>query len=265
MPDQDTSDALPVPRPGEGGGARRADAGRGAISGGPTPTRRALFRAGAAAGVAAALPAVAQQAPALFLDEREMALSRAITARLIPADEHGPSAADLDVPVFISRQLAGPFGRGACTYMAGPFAEGTPEQGYQAEWTPADLYRRGLARFDAAVAAEGARFDRLAPDRQDGVLKRREAGELDLSPVPAAPFFLQVLNNTTEGFFADPVYGGNKGMAAWRMIGFPGAHGAYLEEVERHGVPYTRPPASLVEFEGHGHDHGAGGRARGRG
>lgn len=226
----------------------------------PAPTRRTLFRAGTAAAVATALPAGAQPAPETFLTAREMALLRAVTARLIPADAHSPSAADLDVPVFITRQLAGPFGRGARTYIEGPFADGTPEQGYQSEWRPADMYRQGLARFDAVVAAEGAAFDQLAPDRQDEVLKRWEAGRLDLSPVPGALFFRQVLENTVEGFFADPVYGGNKGMAAWRMIGFPGAHAAYLDEVERHGVPFDRPPVSLADFQNHehvAHGHGA--------
>jgi gluconate 2-dehydrogenase gamma chain len=25
-----------------------------------------------------------------------------------------------------------------------------------------------------------------------------------------------------EGMFADPIYGGNRGKAAWKMLGFPG-------------------------------------------
>ncbi len=212
-------------------------------------TRRTLFRAGAAV----ALPAGAQPVPPGLLTGREMALLYAITARLIPADAYSPSAAELDAPVFISRKLAGPFGQGARTYTEGPFGPGTPEQGFQSEWKPADLYRQGLLRFNQAVAAEGVPFDQMAPDEQDAVLRRWKAGKLDLAPVPAALFFKQVVANTIEGFFADPVYGGNKGMAAWRMIGFPGAHAAYLDEVERHGVPFDRPPVSLAEFHAHGH------------
>ena len=30
-----------------------------------------------------------------------------------------------------------------------------------------------------------------------------------------------------EGMFADPVYGGNKDFAGWRLVGFPGAQPAF--------------------------------------
>jgi hypothetical protein len=35
---------------------------------------------------------------------------------------------------------------------------------------------------------------------------------------------------------SDPTEGGNKDMAAWKMIGFPGAYAACVDEVERHGI-----------------------------
>jgi hypothetical protein len=47
------------------------------------------------------------------------------------------------------------------------------------------------------------------------------------------------------GFFADPVYGGNKDMASWKMIGFPGAHYNYREWVDRHNQPVTLAPVSI--------------------
>ena len=34
-------------------------------------------------------------------------------------------------------------------------------------------------------------------------------------------------------------------MAAWKMIGFPGAYANYYELVDQHGVAFTRPPMSL--------------------
>lgn len=222
----------------------------------PAPGRRDLFRAAGAVGALAAVPGstAAQDQPARYLTAREEVLLRAVAARLIPADAHTPSGADMGCVEFISRQLAGPFGQAARTYAEGAFAEGTPEQGWQSEWKPADLYRQGLARFDQAVPG----FDAMPPAEQDRILHRLEAGEIDLGPVPAKLFFQQVLSNTTEGFFADPVYGGNRDMAAWRMIGFPGAHAAYLQEVERHNVAYDRAPVSLAELGGHGHGHGPG-------
>ena len=59
---------------------------------------------------------------------------------------------------------------------------------------------------------------------------------------------------TVEGFFSDPVYGGNRDMVAWRMIGFPGAYASYYEVVDQHGIKIDRAPTSLAE-DVHGHVH----------
>ena len=37
-----------------------------------------------------------------------------------------------------------------------------------------------------------------------------------------------------EGFFSDPVYGGNRNMVGWSMIGFPGTRYDYRDLVDRH-------------------------------
>jgi gluconate 2-dehydrogenase gamma chain len=69
-------------------------------------------------------------------------------------------------------------------------------------------------------------------------------------------FFSLLLAMTVEGFFSDPVYGGNREMVAWRMIGFPGAYADYYEAIDRHGVKFEREPMSLAEDRrGHLHVH----------
>jgi gluconate 2-dehydrogenase gamma chain len=60
-------------------------------------------------------------------------------------------------------------------------------------------------------------------------------------------FFWQ---NTQEGYFSDPSYGGNKDAAAWSMIGFPGARGDYLEWVDQYGKKYPYPPTTIQAAEG---------------
>ena len=40
-------------------------------------------------------------------------------------------------------------------------------------------------------------------------------------------------------------------MAAWRMIGFPGAYASYFEAVDRHGAKFEREPMSLAEDAQH--------------
>ncbi len=48
-----------------------------------------------------------------------------------------------------------------------------------------------------------------------------ENGSIALKDVKSADFFALLLQNTQEGFFADPIYGGNRDMAGWKLVGFP--------------------------------------------
>ena len=59
-------------------------------------------------------------------------------------------------------------------------------------------------------------------------------------------FFELLLQNTREGFFADPLYGGNRDMVGWKMIGFPGARYDYRDWVEHHNEKYPRPPVAIT-------------------
>ncbi len=49
----------------------------------------------------------------------------------------------------------------------------------------------------------------------------------------ATEFFEQALQHTIEGFFADPIYGGNREMVSWKLIGFPGARYDYRDFVTK--------------------------------
>ena len=185
-----------------------------------------------------------------FFTPTEVAFIEAAVGRLIPSDPLGPGAVEANVPFFLDRQLAGKFGRGDHYYLRGPWPKGTPEQGYQSRFNPAQLYRAAIAAIDRYVGANfnGAAFSKLATDDQDGVLKGLESGEIELDgSVDGKSFFDMLLQNTKEGYFSDPIYGGNKNMAAWKMIGFPGAHYDYKEWVSRHGEPVPYPP---VGFKG---------------
>jgi gluconate 2-dehydrogenase gamma chain len=94
----------------------------------------------------------------------------------------------------------------------------------------------------------------MSADQQDAYLQRLEAGGQDLGGVPSEVFFAHLWESTVEGFFSDPVYGGNRNMLAWRMIGFPGAYASYYDLVDRHGITIDRPPTSLAQ-DVHGHVH----------
>jgi gluconate 2-dehydrogenase gamma chain len=201
-------------------------------------------------GAADSPPQAAAGSGYLFFKEPELAFVQAAVGRLIPNDPVGPGAVEAGVPYFLDRQLAGPFGRGDHYFLGGPWKKGLPEQGYQMRFAPAQLYRAAIAAIDKHVAAQmsGRSFAQLSPADQDQVLKGLESGAIQLADgVESKPFFAMLLQNTKEGYFSDPIYGGNRDMAAWKMIGFPGAHYDYSEWVSRHG---ERVPYPTVGFKG---------------
>ena len=79
---------------------------------------------------------------------------------------------------------------------------------------------------------------------RDDLLKQLEAGKPQFDAVPAKIFFNLLLQNTKEGFFCDPIHGGNKGMVGWTMIGFPGARADFMDWVERN-EQYPFPAVSI--------------------
>jgi Gluconate 2-dehydrogenase subunit 3 len=159
-----------------------------------------------------------------FLNSVEAQFVEAAVDTLIPSDQVGPGALELGVAPFIDRQLAGSYGKGYRLYLEGPFAEGTPEQGYQLKLTPAELMKAGIADVNAYVRAKhDSNFADLKPGERAVVLGDIEKGKIGLATVPNATFFSLLLQLTVEGYFSDPIHGGNKNKAAWKMIGFPGA------------------------------------------
>jgi gluconate 2-dehydrogenase gamma chain len=224
-------------------------------------SRRSFFKAAGAAfavtavdarAAASGSSAPAAQPPAyLFFNPDEARLIEAATERLIPADENGPGALAAGVPSYIDKQLAGAWGAGERLYRGGPWHPGLPTQGYQLPFTPAELFRNALRGIQADLAKRAIpSFAKLGAADQDAYLKSLQTGNTDLNGVPSNIFFESLLDLTIEGFFSDPVYGGNKDMAAWKMIGFPGAYASFYELVDQHGIAYTRAPMSLSQNGG---------------
>lgn len=221
------------------------------------PSRRTFLKASAATVTIAGMPISAQaqneSKPASledykseFFNAEEWAFVMAACARLIPSDGDGPGAIEARVPVFIDRQLAGDFGKAADWYMEGPHDPAAdPNLGYQTPLTPAEVYRKAIPVFDKWCAdnkSDG--FAKLKPGDQDAALQALEKGAVGLPP-EQRDFFTLLWQNTREGYFADPQYGGNHQMQAWVYIGFPGARGSYLSWVEKHNKKYPLGPVSI--------------------
>lgn len=186
--------------------------------------------------------------PYLFFTPTEAAAIDAIVDRLIPTDELGAGGKDAGCTVFIDRQLAGPYGSSDWLYMQGPFsANPLPSQGLQSPLTPRQQYRQGLAALSAyCKAAYGGRgFAQLNAEEQDKLLTGLEKGEVKLPGFDSKMLFQAVYANTIEGYFADPIYGGNRDMVGWKLVGFPGTRYDYRDVIANPNKAYAIPPVGL--------------------
>jgi gluconate 2-dehydrogenase gamma chain len=214
----------------------------------------AVAMLGSGAGIAASETALAQNtAPAsdtytpTYFNTDEWAFINAAVDHLIPSNEDGPGGVELGVPQFIDKQMETSYGHGGFWYMSGPFVPDSDfTLGYQLRYTPRELYRASIADINALCQkAHGKNFSDLDGATQDAVLGQLEKGSVTLPNVKAIEFFIQLLANTKEGYFADPIYGGNRNMGGWTMIGFPGARADFKDWVVQPGKIYPLGPVSI--------------------
>ena len=195
-------------------------------------------------------PAVTDYRPSFFTSA-EWQFLNAACARLIPADEHGPGAVEVGVPQYIDRQMSTPWAEGASWYMQGPFFEAPAEFGYQSQLTPKQQFRLGIKAIDALCQEHLTQpFTGLNPTQQDDVLRQIEKGSLASPEIHLPTFFSSfLLKYVMEGYFCDPMYGGNKDMAAWKMIGHPGARADFVDWVGE-AKPYPYGPVGIYGERG---------------
>jgi gluconate 2-dehydrogenase gamma chain len=193
-------------------------------------------------------PAAAKPGPWLFFTGAEGRAIEALADRIIPPDSDTPGGKDSGCAVFIDRQLAGPYGRQEGLYLRPPFQAGAKNQGPQSQEGPTQNYRVGLAALDQASKERfgGKSFSEVSDADKDQFLDQVESGAVKLDGIDGQSFFAQVIKDVQMGFFADPIYGGNRNMAAWKMIGYPGARYNYLDWVNRHNERFPLPPVSLT-------------------
>jgi len=155
-----------------------------------------------------------------FFNQEDAATVAAFTERLMPGAEGKPGARDAGVLNYIDLALAGAYA------------------------DLQDFYRRGLAQLDAYCRKTYSdSFSRLDATRQDEVITALEQGKATGFTWPAAQeFFNTIRTQTMEGMFADPVYGGNKDFAGWRLVGFPGAQAIFTPADMRSRLAFTRAP-----------------------
>ena len=122
-----------------------------------------------------------------------------------------------------------------------------------------DFYRRGLAAARRLLPAthKASRSRGSSAAQQDEVITALEQGKATGFTWPSAQAFFNTLRtHTMEGMFADPVYGGNKDFAGWRLVGFPGAQPVFTKAdmQSRDGLHPRRRSIGLQSQAGGGHE-----------
>jgi Gluconate 2-dehydrogenase subunit 3 len=155
-----------------------------------------------------------------FFNDDDTATVAAFTERLMPSAPGKPGAKDAGVLNYIDLALSGAY---------------ADQQ---------DFYRRGLAALDGYCRKTyTAPFAKLDAAKQDEVLGALEQGKASGFTWPTQQAFFNTLRtHTMEGMFADPIYGGNKDFAGWRLIAFPGAQPAFSPEDMASKEAFTRAP-----------------------
>jgi gluconate 2-dehydrogenase gamma chain len=186
-----------------------------------------------------------------FLNLEEAAFVEALVDHMVPADELSPKGTDLGINIYIDRALAGAWGKGDRLYMQGPWKPGVPNQGYQLPLTPAELYRAGIAATNAHCRKTyGKPFEGLDETQREAVLVGLSTAKIAFdSGLPVRPFWATVYQTVMEGMFADPIHGGNRNKAAWRMLGFPGAIAVHREHIEQYrDKKFPNEPVSIADM-----------------
>ena len=107
-----------------------------------------------------------------FLTRPEVQFLDAAVERLIPTDELGPGARDAGVTAYIDGQLTSTWGMHGRNYRSGPWADGTPQQGFQSRLTPQEIYRYGIRETNLHCRVKYEKnFEFLSAGQRDDVLR----------------------------------------------------------------------------------------------
>jgi gluconate 2-dehydrogenase gamma chain len=155
-----------------------------------------------------------------FFNDDDTRTVTAFAERLMPGAPGKPGATDAGVTNYIDLALSGAY---------------EDEQ---------EFYRHGLTQLDAhCTKTYGKPFRSIPAAQQDECITALEQGKAPAFAWPTAQaFFNTVRKHTMEGMFADPIYGGNKDFAGWRLVGFPGAQPQFTTEDMQSKQAFTREP-----------------------
>ena len=215
------------------------------------PRRRALIAAipvvaiPVGVGLAACTSAPKREPTAFrFFTAHQAAVVEAATARIAPgprddpAEAGHPGAREAGVTGYIDALLAA--SRTGKVFAGGPWSNRhTSGPNLMARFAPLDpvakiAWRKRLAGWQDQYRLGIEHLDKLAGG--DFTKKTRAQQDKILATQSVSAFTSLLFGHTIEGLYASPEYGGNRNLAGWKEIGFPGdiqPRGYTADEVER--------------------------------
>jgi gluconate 2-dehydrogenase gamma chain len=200
-----------------------------------------------------ASPTNSESVALTYFNDYQARTVEAIAERIIPANGADAGAKQAGVVYYIDRTITG-------------FSTGLQR-----------VYRLGLRELESYCDREhSARFVNLTAEQQDNILRKFLGNETGGGAIghpaglvqPAAEgldrddegsgirgeanlevlrfFFAVIREHTVEGYFCDPIYGGNREAVGWRLVGFPGAQWGYTEQQMRPGFDATVIPIKTL-------------------
>lgn len=168
----------------------------------------------------ASRPHTDEAVAASSLSAHQHATLEALVRTIAPAGTGRPDGVDLGVAAYIERALGDAYAHHL------------------------EEYAGVLAALDAAAGGEFS-----AADDKDGIVASLEAATLPgLPTVRDRTSFDLIIRHVREGLFTDPVHGGNKDFAGWKLLGFPGAQFGFRAEEQELGHVVDREPQSVVDL-----------------
>lgn len=199
---------------------------------------------------------------------------------IIPTDSNGPGAKTAGAIYFIDGQLTGEYGTSGMMYMNGPFVppglqgtltvegitypHGSPDHAvtagthYQYPMNLRYFWKYGISALqDYASTTYGSKFEDLTAKDQTQVLTDLWNNKpLYFNGIVPSDFVYELFFMAWSGFLTDPLYGGNRGLVGWDLVGFNGTNmgnfygeGHSPLELALSATPVPLKPASLAQFQ----------------
>jgi gluconate 2-dehydrogenase gamma chain len=202
-----------------------------------------------------------------YLTKDEASLLDALMSRILPGTAADPGAHESGAVLFVDAMLAEFASFDEPTYQLGPFV-GDPASanqlpqgvdklsdddlqryGFQGKMPPQETYRNGLAQLaDYAQQQLGVPFTAATAAQQDQIVGALADGSAPFDKPKAKDFFKRVRTDTIHAVFSDPMYGGNRDMIGWKLVGYPGAQRVWTPIELKQGPDPSRQYQGLMEL-----------------